>query len=106
MRIILIEIRMITDRVIFANFHLGLIDLRKEEDFGNFILLIHIVICTKSYKAFYNVYFMELGRVCDKCQGKKRIMHKNGSIGPCIECLLAGEMDQHSKNLKDSGIKI
>lgn len=49
---------------------------------------------------------MENKRICAKCQGKKRIMSSNGTISPCFECLLAGEMDQHDKNPKDSGIKI
>jgi len=49
---------------------------------------------------------MELKATCPKCQGKKRIMGKDGTIGPCFDCLAAGEMDQHSKNPKDSGVKI
>ena len=37
---------------------------------------------------------------CPKCQGKKRIMKSDGTIGPCFDCLMAGEMDQHDKNPK------
>ena len=50
---------------------------------------------------------MEYGKeVCPKCNGTKRVRSKDGSIGPCLDCLMKGEMDQHSKNPKDSGIKI
>jgi hypothetical protein len=49
---------------------------------------------------------MEIGRKCPKCNGTKRIKKADGTIQPCWDCLLAGEMDQHSKNVKDSGIKI
>jgi len=49
---------------------------------------------------------MDLQPVCPKCQGKKRIMDKDGTIRPCFDCLNAGQMDQHSKNPKDSGVKI
>ena len=44
--------------------------------------------------------------VCEKCKGTKRIKSSDGSISACWDCLLNGEMDQHSKNVKDSGIKI
>jgi len=43
---------------------------------------------------------------CTKCQDKKRIMRANGEISPCFDCLIAGRMDQHDKNPKDSGIVI
>jgi len=50
---------------------------------------------------------MEYGKpVCEKCKGTKRIKQPDGAIGPCWDCLFSGEMDQHSKNVKDSGIKI
>jgi hypothetical protein len=49
---------------------------------------------------------MEEKKVCPKCQGKKRIMGSDGTIRPCWDCLNSGEMDQHAKNPKDSGIKI
>jgi len=50
---------------------------------------------------------MEYGKEpCPKCKGTKRVKQKDGTIGPCWDCLLSGEMDQHSKNPKDSGIQI
>jgi len=49
---------------------------------------------------------MEIGKKCEKCKGTKRIMGKDGTIGPCWDCLNSGEMDQHSKTVKDSGIKV
>jgi len=43
---------------------------------------------------------------CPKCNDKLRIMKANGEISPCFDCLLAGKLDQHDKNPKDSGIAI
>lgn len=44
--------------------------------------------------------------VCVKCNDKKRIMRANGELTLCFDCLLAGRLDQHDKNPKDSGIRI
>lgn len=50
---------------------------------------------------------MEFGKkVCEKCKGTRIIKDKDGTIHTCFDCLESGEMDQHSKNPKDSGIKI
>lgn len=50
---------------------------------------------------------MDFGKEeCAKCKGTKRIKGADGSISVCWDCLQKGEMDQHSKNPKDSGIKI
>lgn len=49
---------------------------------------------------------MELIRKCEKCKGTKRIKKADGTLQPCWDCLMAGEMDQHSKDLKDSGLRI
>jgi len=49
---------------------------------------------------------MEEKKVCEKCKGTKRIMKADGVIQPCWDCLNSGEMDQHDKNPKDSGIVI
>ena len=43
---------------------------------------------------------------CPKCKGTKRIMNAKGIVHPCWDCLNSGQMDQHDKNPKDSGIKI
>ena len=43
---------------------------------------------------------------CPKCRGTGRIKDASGTIGPCFDCLLSGQMDQHSKDVKDSGIVI
>lgn len=49
---------------------------------------------------------MEFGKKpCEKCGGKKRIKKEDGTIQTCWDCLLSGDMDQHSKNVKDSGIQ-
>mgnify|MGYP001583545613 CR=1 FL=1 len=44
--------------------------------------------------------------VCQKCQGKKRIQKADGTIQPCWDCLLAGDMDVHSKRLPEHDIKL
>ena len=49
---------------------------------------------------------MEQKVVCAKCNDKRRLMKANGEISPCFDCLIAGRMDQHDKNPKDSGIAI
>lgn len=46
------------------------------------------------------------GNVCPKCKGTKRIQQADGTVRPCWDCLMKGDMDQHSKNPKDSGVKI
>jgi len=43
---------------------------------------------------------------CPKCKGKGIITEKNGTVHTCWECLRKGTMDQHSKDLKDPGIKL
>jgi len=50
---------------------------------------------------------MEYGEnICPKCKGTKRIQQADGTVRPCWDCLLKGDMDQHAKNPKDSGVKI
>ncbi|MDP2672902.1 MAG: hypothetical protein Q8O84_03770 [Nanoarchaeota archaeon] len=46
-----------------------------------------------------------MGTECPKCKGTRRIKI-NGTIQPCWDCLNSGEMDQHSKDIKESKIKI
>ena len=57
-------------------------------------------------KAFnwMNLSFL-MGNECPKCNGTKRVMQKDGTIRPCWDCLNSGAMDQHSKNVKDSGVR-
>jgi DnaJ-class molecular chaperone len=43
---------------------------------------------------------------CPKCHGEGFIKEKDGSIHTCWDCLQDGGMDQHSKEVKDHGIKI
>jgi hypothetical protein len=46
---------------------------------------------------------------CPKCHGERKVKSKDGTIGICIECLLAGRLDQHDKKIKDAddyGIKL
>ena len=51
-----------------------------------------------------NLSFL-MGNECPKCNGTKRVMQKDGTIRPCWDCLNSGAMDQHSKNVKDSGVR-
>ena len=43
---------------------------------------------------------------CPDCHGAGIVKEKNGQIHTCWRCLRGGEMEQHSKDVKDSGIKI
>lgn len=43
---------------------------------------------------------------CPKCKGLGIIKEKDGSVHVCYECLEKGRLDVHSKNLKDSGLRI
>lgn len=46
---------------------------------------------------------------CPKCHGKGSVKEANGSVHTCFDCLLDGNMDQHSEKIKDNselGIKI
>jgi hypothetical protein len=49
---------------------------------------------------------MEIKPLCSKCNGTKRIKKPDGTIQPCWDCLMRGDMDQHAKNVKDSGLKV
>jgi len=44
--------------------------------------------------------------VCQKCKGTGIVKEKDGSIHVCWDCLREGRLDVHSKNVKDSGLKI
>ena len=43
---------------------------------------------------------------CPKCKGTGIVKEANGTIHTCWDCLRKGEFDVHSKNPKDSGVKI
>jgi len=43
---------------------------------------------------------------CAKCSGKGVVREKDGSIHTCWDCLGQGDMDQHSKEIKDTNIRI
>ena len=43
---------------------------------------------------------------CDKCHGTGIVKEADGSIHTCWACLEKGDMDTHSKEVKDSGIQI
>jgi hypothetical protein len=46
---------------------------------------------------------------CPKCKGAGSVKEKDGSVHTCFDCLLGGDMDQHSGNIKDNselGIKV
>jgi len=43
---------------------------------------------------------------CPKCKGTGIVKEKNGSIHICFDCLQSGELDQHSKEVRESRVKI
>ncbi|MDO8623287.1 MAG: hypothetical protein Q7R52_03495 [archaeon] len=43
---------------------------------------------------------------CPKCKGTGVVKESNGMIHTCWDCLQKGEYDVHSKNIKESGVKI
>ncbi|MBP7708355.1 hypothetical protein KA107_01615 [Candidatus Pacearchaeota archaeon] len=43
---------------------------------------------------------------CPKCHGKGFFKKQDGSVTTCFDCLMAGDMDQHDENVKESGIKV
>jgi hypothetical protein len=43
---------------------------------------------------------------CPDCKGAGIVKDKNGTIHTCWKCLQEGQMEQHSKEVKDSGIKL
>ena len=45
-------------------------------------------------------------QVCSKCNGTGIVKERNGTVHTCFDCLLAGRLDMHSKDIKDSGIRI
>lgn len=44
--------------------------------------------------------------VCKKCNGTGVVKEADGSVHTCWDCLINGRLDLHSKQVKDSGIKI
>jgi len=43
---------------------------------------------------------------CLKCKGTGIVKEADGSVHVCFDCLNAGRLDVHSKDLKDTDIKI
>lgn len=43
---------------------------------------------------------------CQKCHGTGMVKEKNGEVHTCFDCLQSGDMDQHSKEIKDSKIRL
>lgn len=43
---------------------------------------------------------------CSKCKGTGIVKEVDGSCHTCWECLENNEMDQHSKEVKESRIKL
>ncbi len=44
--------------------------------------------------------------ICDKCHDTGMMRDADGSVHTCWDCLAAGRLDSHSKNVRDSGIQI
>ena len=45
-------------------------------------------------------------RNCEKCHGTGMVKEASGQIHTCWKCLQDGNLDNHSKDLKDPGIKV
>jgi len=43
---------------------------------------------------------------CPKCHGTGMVKEADGSVHTCWECYGKGAMDQHSKEIKESKIKV
>ncbi len=43
---------------------------------------------------------------CPKCKDTGKVMEKNGEIHTCFDCLVAGRLDAHITEIKDTNIKI
>jgi hypothetical protein len=52
------------------------------------------------------IKIMEDRLVCPKCKGAGRIVDSDGTVHTCFDCLIAGRLDMHSKDIKDSGIRL
>jgi len=44
--------------------------------------------------------------VCPKCHDRGYVKEADGSVHTCWECLASGRLDVHSKDVKDSGIRL
>lgn len=43
---------------------------------------------------------------CPKCHGTGIVKESDGSIHTCFDCLAKGELNQHSKEIRDTGLRI
>lgn len=43
---------------------------------------------------------------CPKCNNTGIVKEKDGSVHVCYDCLSKGKLNQHSKDLKETKIKI
>ena len=44
--------------------------------------------------------------ICKKCNGTGIVKEKNGSVHVCWDCLEAGRLDVHTKNMPDHKIRL
>jgi len=44
--------------------------------------------------------------ICEKCNNTGMVKEKDGTVHTCWDCLNKEKLSQHSKQVKDSGIKI
>ena len=43
---------------------------------------------------------------CEKCRGTGMVKEADGTVHTCWKCLEDGSMEQHSKDVKDPGLRI
>jgi len=49
---------------------------------------------------------MENDEKCPKCHDTGIVKEKDRSVHVCYDCLAAGRLDVHSKNLKENNIRL
>lgn len=45
-------------------------------------------------------------KTCEKCHGTGRVKEKDGSVHTCWKCLQEGKLGEHTKDIKDYGIRL
>ena len=43
---------------------------------------------------------------CEKCKGTGMCKEADGTVHTCWKCLQEGQMEQHSKDVKETGLRV
>ena len=52
------------------------------------------------------IYNIMPNKNCEKCRGTGMVKEANGTIHTCWKCLQEGQLEQHSKDVKDTGLRV